>query len=195
MFAHSREPHPAIKLWCQVPFTKSKTIVQIEMYCMQCFLKSKYIKRRTFNDKNRWIIKKIMVLKKLLPHLATRGTYCPGDWRFGEAWREPTLVYPPVMCQQRLIYCTWEFNVIQCLNFEFHTICGNVWNRAMCIVIYCHVSQLQFRLGSFLCLAWTSVLTWGVIDATSKWPRMSSKQILNNNTCCHSISFGWMSRS
>ena len=44
MFAHSRDPHPAIKLWCQVPFTKSKTIFQIEMYCMQCFLKSKYIK-------------------------------------------------------------------------------------------------------------------------------------------------------
>ena len=26
VFAHSRDPHPAIKLWCQVPFTKSKTI-------------------------------------------------------------------------------------------------------------------------------------------------------------------------
>ena len=37
-----------------------------------------YIKSRTFNDKNRWIIKKVMVLKKLLPHLATRGTYSPG---------------------------------------------------------------------------------------------------------------------
>ena len=24
VFAHSRDPHPAIKLWCQVPFTKSK---------------------------------------------------------------------------------------------------------------------------------------------------------------------------
>ena len=40
VFAHSRGPHPAIKLWCQVPFTKSKTIFQIETYCMQCFLKS-----------------------------------------------------------------------------------------------------------------------------------------------------------
>ena len=48
------------------------------MYCMQCFLKSKYIKSRTFNDENRWIIKKVMVLKKLLPHLATRGTYSLG---------------------------------------------------------------------------------------------------------------------
>ena len=112
MFAHSRDPHPAIKLWCQVPFTKSKTIFQIEMYCMQCFLKSKYIKRRTFNDKNRCIVKKVMVLKKLLPHLATRGTYSPGDWRCNEAWRGQTLVYPPVMSQQRLIYCTWELNVM-----------------------------------------------------------------------------------
>ena len=112
MFAHSRNPHPVIKLWCQVPFTKSKTIFQIEMYCMQCFLKSKYIKSRTFSDKNRWIIKKGMVLKKLLPHLATRGTSSPGDWRCDEAWREQTLVYPPVMCQQRLSYCTWELNVM-----------------------------------------------------------------------------------
>ena len=71
-----------------------------------------YIKIRTFNDKNRWIIKKVMFLKKLLPHLATRGTYSPGDWRCDEAWREQTLVYPPVMCQQRLIYCTWELNVM-----------------------------------------------------------------------------------
>ena len=112
MFAHSRDPHPAIKLWCQVPFTKSKTTFQIEMYCMKCFLKSKYIKSRTFNDKNRCIIKKVMVFKKLLQHLATRGTYSPGDWRCDEAWREQTLVYPPVMCQQRLIYCTWELNVM-----------------------------------------------------------------------------------
>ena len=112
MFAQSRYPHPVIKLWCQVPFTKSKTIFQIEIYCMQCFLKSKYIKSRTFNDQNRWIIKKVMVLKKLLPHPATRGTYSPGDWRCNEAWREQTLVYPPVMCRQRLSYCTWENNVV-----------------------------------------------------------------------------------
>ena len=101
-----------MKLWCQVPFTKYKTIFQIEMYCMQCFLKSKYFKSRTFNDKNRWIIKKVMVLEKLLPHLATRGTFSPRDWRFDEAWREQTLMYPPVMCQQRLIYCTWELDVM-----------------------------------------------------------------------------------
>ena len=83
------------------------------MYCMQCFLKSKYIKSRTFNDKNRWIIKKVMVFKKLIQHLATRGTYSPGDWRCDEAWREQTLVYPSVMCQQRLIYCTWELNIMK----------------------------------------------------------------------------------
>ena len=74
------------------------------MYCMQCFLKSKCIKSRTSNDKNRWIIKKVMVLKKLLPRLATRGIYSPVDWRCDEAWREQTLVYPPVMCQQRLTH-------------------------------------------------------------------------------------------
>ena len=97
MFAHSRDPHPAIELWRQVAFTKSKTIFQIETYCVQCFLKSKYIEIK---------------FKKPLPHLATRGTYSPGDWRCDEAWREQTLMYPPVMCQQRLIYCTWELNVM-----------------------------------------------------------------------------------
>ena len=124
MFAHSRDPHPAIKLWCQVPFTQSKTIFQIDMYWIQCFLKSKCIKRRVFNDKNRWIIKKVMVLKKLFPHPATRGTYYPGDWRCGETWREQTLVYPPVMCRQRLSYCTWELNVMMTVHHyrsrQFH---------------------------------------------------------------------------
>ena len=107
-----------MKLWCQISFTKSKTTFEIEMYCMQCFLKSKYIKSRTFNDKNRWIIKKVMVFKKLLQHLATMGTYSLGDWRCDEAWREQTLVYPPVMCQQRLMYCTWELNAMQLPNFS-----------------------------------------------------------------------------
>ena len=68
-----------------------------------------------FNGKNRWIIKKVTVLKKLLLHLATRGTYSPGDWRCDEAWCEQTLVYPPVMCQQRLVNCTWELNVMNWL--------------------------------------------------------------------------------
>ena len=44
VFAHSRDPHPAIKLWCQVPFTKSKKKIHIEMYCMQCFLKCNILK-------------------------------------------------------------------------------------------------------------------------------------------------------
>ena len=79
---------------------------------------------RTFNGKNRWIINNVTVLKKLLPHLVTRGTYSPGDWRCDEAWREQTLVYPPVMWQQRLIYCTWELSVMDTsypcgMNFAF----------------------------------------------------------------------------
>ena len=71
-----------------------------------------YIKSRTFNYKNRWIIKKLMVRKKLLPNLGTRGTYSPGDWKCDGAWHEQTLVCHPVMWQQRLIYCTWELNVM-----------------------------------------------------------------------------------
>ena len=39
VFAQCRDPHPAIKLWCQLPFTKSKTIVQIEMYWKANILK------------------------------------------------------------------------------------------------------------------------------------------------------------
>ena len=76
-------------------------------------LEKQIYQSRTFNDKNRWIIKKVVVLKKLLPHLAASGTYSPGEHRGDEAWREQTLVYPPVMCQQRLIHCTWELNVMQ----------------------------------------------------------------------------------
>ena len=153
MFAHSRDPHPAIKLWCQVPFTKSKTIFQIEMYCIQCFLKSKYIKSRTFNDKNRWIIKKVIVLKKLLSHLATRDTYSPGDWRCNEAWPEQTLVYSAVMCQQRLIYCTWELNVmystgglpyweIQCYGCKQRLQCGNTVSTVAKVLL----TVLDFKL-------------------------------------------------
>ena len=108
------------------------------MYCMQCSLKSKYIKNRTFNDKNRWIIKRVMVFKKLFQHLATRGTYSPGVWRCDEAWREQTLVYPPVMCQQRLIYCTWEFNVMiisKCIVVHDY-IYLRCWMISKCIVMY-----------------------------------------------------------
>ena len=112
MFAHSRDPHPAIKLWWQVPFTKSKTFFKNWNALYAVLFEKQMYNSGNFNGKNRWIIKKVTVLKKLLPHLATRGTYSPGDWRCDEAWREQTLVYPPVMCQQRLIYCTWELNVM-----------------------------------------------------------------------------------
>ena len=44
VFAHSRDPHPAIKLWCHVPFTKSKTTFQIEMSCMSAFWKANILK-------------------------------------------------------------------------------------------------------------------------------------------------------
>ena len=66
------------------------------MYCMQCLFESKYINSRSLNDKNRWIIKKVMVLKKLFPHLATRGTYSPGGLkvRWSVAWAN--IVVPPV---------------------------------------------------------------------------------------------------
>ena len=71
------DPHPTIKWWCQVglPFTKSKTIFQIEMHCMQCFLKSKYIKIRSFNDKNRWIIKQA----SYGPQKAASSSYYQGN--------------------------------------------------------------------------------------------------------------------
>ena len=109
-------------------FHQIKNNFQIQMHCIQCFLKSKYIKSRTFNDKNRWIIKKVLSLKKLLPHLATRGTYSPGDWRCDEAWREQTLVYHLVMCQQRLSYCTSELNVMSGRRW-FETPSPSVWRQ------------------------------------------------------------------
>ena len=116
----SRCRHPAPGQDYKHKIMVSSTFYQIKkknfkLKCIVCsaFWKKKYIKSRTFNDKNRWIIKNVMFFKKLLPHLATRGTYSPGDWRCNEAWCEQTLVYPPVMCQQRLIYCTWELNIMR----------------------------------------------------------------------------------
>ena len=44
VFAHSRDPHPAIKSWSQVPITKSKTILQTEMYCISAFWKANILK-------------------------------------------------------------------------------------------------------------------------------------------------------
>ena len=63
VFAHSRGPHPAIKLWCQVPFTKSKTIFQIEMYCMQGFLEGKYIKVELSMIKIGELLRKLLSLR------------------------------------------------------------------------------------------------------------------------------------
>ena len=144
-----------MKLWCQVPFTKSKTMVQIEMYCMWCFLKSKYIKSRTFNDKNRWIIKKFMVLKKLLPHIATSGTYSPGDWRCDKAWREQTLVYPPVMCQQRLIYFP--------MRIERHDIWKSVNARKNIIKIIYNISNFKANYSLKLAISFVSLRRFTVL--------------------------------
>ena len=74
-----------------------------------------------------------MVFKKLLQHLATRGTYSPGDWRCDEAWREQTLVCPPVMCQQRLIYCTWELNVMWSLMNTSHKFVNTYVKLPTCV--------------------------------------------------------------
>ena len=49
-----------------------------------------------------------MVFKKLLQHLATRGTYSPGDWRRNEAWREQTLVYSDVPAEVDLLHMRIE---------------------------------------------------------------------------------------
>ena len=65
VFAHSRDPHHAIKLRCQVPFTKSKTNFQIEIYCMQCFLKSKSITRGLSAYIARWLLASWQILSSI----------------------------------------------------------------------------------------------------------------------------------
>ena len=42
VFAHSRDPHPAIKLWCQVPFTKSKKNFKLKCIVCSAFWKAIY---------------------------------------------------------------------------------------------------------------------------------------------------------
>ena len=64
VFAHSRDPHPAIKLWCQVPFTKPKIIFQIEMYCMQCFWKLNISKIELSTIKNGDLLRKLWSLRR-----------------------------------------------------------------------------------------------------------------------------------
>ena len=137
MFAHSRDPHPAIKLWCPVPLTKSKKKKSKWNILYAVLFEKQYIKNRTFNDKNRWIIKEVVVFKQLLPHLATRGTYSPGDWRCDEAWCEQTVVCHPVMCQQRLIYCTWELNVMYVYIYGFSC-------------LWCFVRMIRMHLTSLV---------------------------------------------
>ena len=44
MFAHSRDPNPAIKLWRQVPFTNSKTICKLKCIVCSAFWKSNILK-------------------------------------------------------------------------------------------------------------------------------------------------------
>ena len=115
-----------------------------------------------FNGKNRWINKKVTVLKKLLPHLATRGTYSPEDWRCDEAWCEQTLVYPPLMCQQRLIYCTWELNVMHC---SMHMIS---------MFANCEI-QLD---GNNPYLTKLQISEWSTFDCGMKRSRIEPKEIL-----------------
>ena len=91
MYTHNRDPHPAIKLWCQVHITKFKAIFQIEMYCSSAFWKANIFKVELSMIKIGKLLKTVMGLKKLLHHLATRGTYSPGYWRCDDAWREQTL--------------------------------------------------------------------------------------------------------
>ena len=48
----------------------------------------------------------------ILPPGALTPQGIKGAMKRDEAWREQTLVCPPLMCQQRLSYCTWELNVM-----------------------------------------------------------------------------------
>ena len=66
VFAHSRDLHPSIKLWCQIPFAKSKTIFQIEMYCMQCFLKNNILKVELSMIKIGELLRKLWTLRSCL---------------------------------------------------------------------------------------------------------------------------------
>ena len=56
-------PPSCHKIMVSNTFTKSKTIFQIEMYCMQCFLKSKYIKCKTFNETIGELLRKLWSLR------------------------------------------------------------------------------------------------------------------------------------
>ena len=132
---------------------------------------------RTFNDKNRWIIKKVMVLKKLLPHLATRGTYSPGDWRCDEALREQTLVNPPVMCQQRLIYCTWELNIMPFWKSNFKQQLGrgfDIMDNESYFFVFWHMQlYMSWYIRSFFGFTFLNILYFFKYSCTNIFHRRS----------------------
>ena len=93
------------------------------MYCMRCFLKSKHIKSRTFTDNNRRTIKKVMVLKKLLPNIATRGTYSQKELkvRWCVTWANIGVPSSDVPAEVELLHMIIERNVIfPELNYRKH---------------------------------------------------------------------------
>ena len=138
------------------------------MYCMQCFLKSKYNESRTLVDKNRWIIKKVMVFKKLLQHPATRGTYSPGDWRCDEAWRAQTLGVPSsdVPVEVDLLHMRIERYVV--IFF-----CGCVSDMVVLpysVIYYIYISGILGPCFNYLCsVYWCSV--YGICKRSDTlWP-------------------------
>ena len=102
VFAHSMDPHPAIKLWCQVPFTKSKTIFQIEMYCMQCIWKANISKLELSTIKIGELSRKLWSLRRCILILSSgaltpqgiggvmkrdvKKHWCTLQWCAGRGW-------------------------------------------------------------------------------------------------------------
>ena len=76
VFAHSRDPHPAIKLWCQVPFTKSKTTFQIEMYLCSAFWKANISKVELSMIKIGELLRKLWSLRSCF-NILPPGTHTP----------------------------------------------------------------------------------------------------------------------
>ena len=131
VFAHSRDPHPAIKLWCQVPITKFKRFFQIEIYRISALWKANISKVELSMIKIGELLRKLLALRSCF-FILPPGHLLPSsrDWRCNEAWREQTLAYPPVMCQQRLSYCTWELNFMMV----------SIWKKIKCFVYTIHIS-------------------------------------------------------
>ena len=113
VFAHSRDPHPAIKLWCQVPFTKSKIIFQIEIIVSSASWKANIIKVELSMIKICELLRKLLSLRSCFLILPP-GAFAPqGIEGLMKRDLSKHWVYPPVMCQQRSSYCTWELNVME----------------------------------------------------------------------------------